>query len=595
MRYDLRKLRAALVVAPLFAFPLIAQAPDEVVFGDRVEVELVLVDVFVATKDGSAVTDLGVEDFRVFHDGTPVAINQFTPARSALAQRPLATTVAAATPAPSRTAGSDLPRRLVIFLDNLHLHPNSRARLMRGLFDDLREHLTADDEVMVVAYGGGPTEVLLPMTRDRGALKRVFKEQAESGAVSLLASYDDLRILDIIERRHSEETLTSGVVAGDPCVDLGYIAHSHAQQVQGRVLGTIYELDRFVSSLAGYEGRKVLLHVSDGIPLVPGAEAYRYASELCDGTGVIKGIENAVDTATFGSGQGTRWNPTQTAATLQEFNTADEWTRLAGQANTYQVSFYMYQAHMATAGSASADRTRTSVDTEMEGRRNKQDALFLLADETGGRALLDSNDIERALVQMTEDWSAGYQLAYAPPNPGDGRQHRIRVEVDRPGVRLRHRKSYLSKSPDERIADRVVSTLLHGTSAGDSALAVDRTNPLGIRLRVEGQTPAERGVTNVRLRVQVPLSGLVLLPDAGVRRGLFTVFVAASGGHGQLTPVGQKAVPLRVPVEGAEPEYVYSVEIPIRGDGGYVAIAVQDQLGGEISFVRERVRVLSSS
>ena len=595
-------MRIALRLAPLFAAaalltaPPSARAQDEVVFGERVDVELVLVDVFVTDKSGAAITDLDPEEFRLFHDGQQVPISQFTAARSGAAGVPTSGTALASMPAPA--ADPLVPRRLVIFLDNLHLHPNSRARLMRSLFDDLKTHLTATDEVMVVGYGGGSAEVLLPMSRDRGALRRVLKEQGESGAVSLLASYDDQRILEVIERRHSEENLSSGFVAGDACVDLGFIAHSHAQQVQGRVLGTIHELDRFVSSLAGYPGRKVLLHVSDGIPLVPGAEAYRFASELCDGTGAMKGLENAVDTAMFGTGKYTRWDPTKTAATLQEFNTADEWTRLAGQANTYQVSFYMYQAHMATSGSSGVDRTRTSFDTEMEGKRNKQDPLFLLANETGGRALLDANEIERALVQMTEDWSAGYQLAYEPPSPGDGRQHRIRVEVDRPGVRLRHRKSYLSKSSDERIADRVVSALIHGTSttgAGDPQEAPSAGNPLGVRVRIEEQVPAERGITNVRVRVQVPLDGLVLLPDTGVKRGLFTVFVAASGGFGQLTPVGQKDVPIRVPFEGAEPAYTYSVEIPIRGDAGYVAIAVQDQLGGDISFVREPIRIQTTS
>ena len=490
MTRDSWSLAAFLVWVVLLLPAVPSAAQEEVVFGDRVEVELVLVDVFVESKgEGTPITDLGIEDFRLFQDDRPVPISQFTPARGSALAVDTAAATERAVPQASRDSAA-LPRRLVIFLDELHLHPNSRARVMRALSSQLGGYLSPTDEVMVVGFGG-TTEVLLPMTRDRAALDRILREQAKSKAVSLLASNSDHRILDIIERRHAEETLSSGFVKGDACVDLGFIAQAHAQQVHGRVLSTISELDRFVNSLAGYEGRKVLLHVSDGIPLVAGAEAYRFASELCDGTGNNKGNDRAVDTSAFGPGKYTRWDPTKTAMTLQQYNTADQWTRLAGNANTYQVSFYTFQAHMATNRSASVDSARTSFDTEMEGKRNKQDPLFLLADETGGAVFLDSNDIERSLVRMQEDWAAGYQLAFVPPSPGDGRRHRIRVEVDRPGVTVRHRRSYVAKRADQQIADRVISALLYGRSA----------NPLDVRLTLGDQTAVERGLTNVKLDV----------------------------------------------------------------------------------------------
>lgn len=575
------KCAVTLLVVLALAAPAVSQ--NATVFGDRVDVELVLVDVVVEDKAGDPVFDLRVDEFQLFQDGKPVTISQFTPARGAGLRADGATRSDGVAPV-SAVSAPAAPRRLILFLDNLHLHPNSRHRVMNKLAAELDDYLAPLDEVMVVGYGG-TTEVLLPMSRDRGALKRVLREQAQSGATSLLASYDDARILQIIENRHSDETLTSGAVAGDACVDLGGIAHAHAQQVHNRVMGTIYELDRFVNSLAGYDGRKMLLHVSDGIPLIPGAEAYRFASELCDGTGANKGLENGVDTAMFGTGKFTRWDPTQTSAVLQEFNTSDEWSRLAGNANTYQVSFYMFQAHLATGRASSVDSARTSFDTEMEGKHNKQDPLFLLSDETGGTALLNAGDVDRALTRMNEDSASGYQLAYEPPTPGDGKQHSIDVKIARPGLRVRHRKSYRSKRPDERVADKVVSALVHGQFE----------NPLEIRLKVAERIPAERDISNIRLSVRVPLASLVLLPEGEVSRGLFTVFVAAKGAHGQLTPVGQKTVPLRVPTGGSQTEFVYTVEVPLRGAEGQIAVAVQDQIGGEISYLRERIRSGPSS
>ena len=559
--------------------PLAAQ--NEAVFGDRVEVELVLVDVVVEDSNGNPVVDLTADDFRLFRNDQRVTISQFTPARAGRVATAAGTEAASA----AASAGApDSPRRLVVFVDNLHLHPNRRAHVLKALATSLDGYLQPRDEVMVVSYGG-TTEVVLPMTADRAALRQALKQEAASKAVSLLAGYDDERILDLIERRNAEMNLTSGFFLGDPCVDLGFLAQSHAQQVYGRVLSTIRELDRFVNSLAGFDGRKVLLHVSDGIPLIAGAEAYRFASELCDGTGANKGLENSLDTELLGNAKYTRWDPTKTGLELQQYNTTEEWTRLAGHANTYQVSFYTFQAHMATHRAASVDSARTSFDTEMEGKRNRQDPLYLLADETGGAALLDANDIERSLVRMNEDWSAGYQLAFIPPTAGDGRRHRLRVEVDRPGVRLRHRKSYVSKRPDEQIADRVVSTLLHG----------NLSNPLEVRLEVGEQRAIEHGLTNIELLVHVPLDQLLLLPEADLNKGLFTVFVVVQGAGGQLTPVGQRTVPLRLPLEAERSEFVYTVEIPVWGERGRIAVAVQDQLGGEVSYVREQLVVTPTS
>lgn len=300
---------------------------EEPIFGEVVSVELVLVDVIVETKAGEPVLELGRDDFRLYQDGNEVAISQFSPAR--------ATSPGTA----GIEAGADArpsARRIVIFVDNLHLHPNSRRLVFGKLMNVIDDHLAPEDEVMLVTYGG-TTEVALAMTTNRRALKNALREQAQSSAISLLASNDESRILDTLQQlRFQQATVANG--RDNACRDVGHMAHSHAQQVHGRVLGTISELDRFVNSLAGYEGPKMLLHVSDGIPLVAGSEAYYYAKELCDGTGMSKGIPNSMDTTVSNALRYNYWDPTHVATTLREFDTSDEWTRLASHANTYQVS-----------------------------------------------------------------------------------------------------------------------------------------------------------------------------------------------------------------------------------------------------------------
>ena len=450
-------------------------------------------------------------------------------------------------------------------------------RVFEKLARVLDSYLAPEDEVMLVSYGG-TTKVILEMTTNRKALKTALREQAEAGAFSLLSvdSQDD-KILEAIQYVRSNDARVQDGLGS--CLEVEHLAHNYAEQVYGRVLGTAAELNSFVNSLAGYEGPKALLHVSDGIPLVAGSEAYRYASELCDGTGVNAGVPNAGYTAPVSA----YWDPTKTAATLQEFDTTQVWSRLASHANTYQVSFYTLQARQRSDRSSTVTDTRTSMNVEMEGARNRQDTLFMLADETGGAAMLDANDVEPALARMQNDSQANYQLAFEPPVSGDGRQHSIRVEVTRPDVRVRHRKSYSSKPAEQRVEDHVISALMHGLS----------DNPLGIRVEVAENQQADGDETKVRISVHVPLDGIVLLPEGESNHGLFSVFVAVRNAYDQISPVGHKVVPVDVPVVPTEEEFVYDVDVPVRGEHGTIAIGVQDHLGAETSYMSRELRLAS--
>jgi VWFA-related protein len=524
-------------------------AQDTAILGEFVEVELVLVDVIVEGRDGQTVLDLQREDFRIFQDGEPMEIAQFTAA--------LGAATSASEHQSSAGPGSTLPgRHLIIFIDNVHLHPMSRQR-----------------------------EVVLPMTDDRKALRTALKEQVRAEAVNLMADNADKRILETIQQVRAQYAQTPNG-PDRACRDIGHVAHSHAQQVHHRVLGAISELDRFVNSLAGFEGPKTLLHVSDGIPLIAGSEAYRYASELFDGSGVIKGIPNAMDTTTSNGLRYNYWDPTKTWATLREFDTTSEWERLASNANTYQVSIYTFQAHQPSNRAGTVDSAPTSFEVEMDGERNKQDALFILADATGGATLLNGVDIESALTRLSDDSRSSYQLAYEPPTRGDGKQHKIRVEVDRAKVEVRHRKSFRSKGNQEKIADHLLSVLVHG----------QQENPLEVNLEVAEQAPTKNNLTQVQIRVRVPFEQLALLPDEGSRRGLFTVFVAVRSGRGRLTPGGQNTLPVLLPAtENHSRDFEYMVEVPIWGTKGEVAVAVHDQIGGTVSYLRKNVRVSSDS
>src|SRR5262249_56149866 len=73
------------------------------------------------------------------------------------------------------------------------------------------------------------------------------------------------------------------------------------------------------------------------------------------------------------------------------------------------------------------------------------ETLGALGGDKGGRTLYDINDFSEAFQRIQADNSTYYLLGYSPSNTSsNGRFRRIRVEVDRPGMRVEARPGYFA-------------------------------------------------------------------------------------------------------------------------------------------------------
>jgi VWFA-related protein len=79
------------------------------------------------------------------------------------------------------------------------------------------------------------------------------------------------------------------------------------------------------------------------------------------------------------------------------------------------------------------------------------DSLFRLYNETGGRAIINTNDHKQKVDRIIGDASAYYLLGYAPSREAmaDGKFHKIAVKVKRRGVRVLARQGYWAPSAKE--------------------------------------------------------------------------------------------------------------------------------------------------
>jgi VWFA-related protein len=84
-----------------------------------------------------------------------------------------------------------------------------------------------------------------------------------------------------------------------------------------------------------------------------------------------------------------------------------------------------------------------SVLNDLSGNDSSQETLYTLASDTGGKAFMDTNDLSGVFSVVQKDTSAYYVLGYTSSNHlKDGRYRRLKVQLNRPEVKLEYRAGY---------------------------------------------------------------------------------------------------------------------------------------------------------
>jgi VWFA-related protein len=592
----MRKLLFASVL--LLALPAVAQTSGPG-FAGTVEVNVVNLDVAVTDSHGNRVTGLKKEDFDVFEDGKRVEIVNFDAQNGG----------AGALVGDGASRDPEEVWTLAIFFDDANIQPAHRARVIQQLHDFLARKTAPGDRILLATNDLG-LHVRVPFTSDLPALDRGLQEISGLTARGEEGERERAHAVDaILDRLRGGQGLSSDPV---PCpLEIAEPARTYAGARRQEVLRSLGALKMLVNSLSGMPGRKAVLHVSDGIPLTPGEEVFQFLAELCkEGTAIdLEGGESPLRRSTFrkpvynepappGNGSSVINNSLEHLATYQgesqapldaqTFSVAKELEALAAHANANRVTLYALQASgtqgiAAQAGSGPGDKLFHFASVGSVLRAGLRDSLQLLADETGGRAILDANDFGPGLSRMREDFSTLYSLGISPPHGGDGREHKLAVKVKRPGLQLRYRQSYRDKPALERTADRTLAALYYGVE----------DNPLDVEVTVGEQSPAEAGQYSVPLRLRIPLFKLTILPQNDVYQGSLRLMVVVRDEQGGMSALRQVEVPLRISrkevLNAMGQYYVYNLTLNLKPGLQHVALAVRDDLGATASYLSRTV------
>lgn len=583
------------------------RAQDVPIVTDRVDVRLVEVDAW-AQDGGRPVLDLAAEELRLFEDGRKVEILFFTPPARAESASPSGERKTPATPppVPNWRAGEEPRNNLVIFLDDAHIAPANRARVVASLADWFDRRDNAGTDVTIARYDRD-FEVVLPRTSDAASVAPRLRSLAAAGMRAVEEQLDERRTLDTIrqiQRRGIEDsentpgarTLPDAVTpepgsvepVGLPCSkEMLRQADDWADRVERSGIESLTALQAYAASLAALPGRKVLLFVSDGIPSRPGGPAYDLIRTLCDGSGASQGIQDAIDVSVQQSYLVRTGQLDRAALALAGENRAlgSRFAEIAAQANAAGVTVWTYSSRgLSASGDDASAGTRDRIPGDHARQKQELEALMSsLAIDTGGRALLEVGDLDGALQQLDADLDAAYLLAFAVPRVADGKLHKIKLETTRKGVRLRYRQSWRDTSGEEDLIGLVQGALLHG---------VDRPG-LGASAGVGRASDGPKAGRQI-VRIVVPESAMSLLPNEdGTRHGVLRIALAVQTPGGKPSTIRSRAFPIDLPAlaPGVSTQpIVHDIELPDLPAGAVVAIGLRDEVDGEAGVLRLEVR-----
>ena len=249
---------------------------------------------------------------------------------------------------------------------------------------------------------------------------------------------------------------------------------------------------------------------------------------------------------------------------------------------------------------------RTTGAQIMNVQLSARDAMETLASETGGRAIVQRNDISAALGQVIRDSRAYYLIAYESPHPDDGKFHKVTVRVKRPRATVFARTGYWAfKRGENTIASSPSLTAVSPEvqAAVDKladSLRPDANEPIDGRRRILIPRPDNPGPAPLLAAATIGLARGRTVGEPVTRREFRrtdTLVVRALLQAGEATPVtsgrlldrrGQALTDLPVTPAGAASEL--RLALGSLGPGDYV-IEITARSGDEAArqFVAFRV------
>ena len=351
-----------------------------------------------------------------------------------------------------RTTGTSpegVARTIALTVDDLGLSFDSMYYVRNAVHKYIDTQIEPGDLVAIIRTAGG-IGALQQFTTDKRLLhmaadRLVWDFRSRSGVGAFVAD---------------NGSVPTGLVFGDVDAFRGALAS----------VGSMAALDFIARGVAPLPGRKCIVYFSEGFQSIfrdrmgigtdGSGRIWNAMSRMLDHANAAGVVIYTIDARGLQTGK----------ATAEDNPITRDWNGPRGESSMNgpeSGGFLDVPGHrMGSAAEASEDRGRMIIDS--------QESLKFIADQTGGLAVENTNDLNLGIRRVLDDQQGYYLLGYVAPKgaPRSGwDQGRVKVRVKRPGLRVRARQGFFgpfdpghSQKPES--ADRLGMSAISPFGAG---------------------------------------------------------------------------------------------------------------------------------
>jgi len=373
----------------------------------RSRATLIQVPVLVTEKNGAHVSGLGSTDFHIFENGVEQKVSSFEEIQVSKEVVPLPPN----TPGMYTNQQPDAPEVLTLIAVDMANTPMPDQVYARAqLVHYLAKHIPPNQRIALVSISTSGLGIIHDVDSDPQALIRAL-QRADAGIPANQAAplAGNSARLSSQSDFYNSRSLTAASVDARVEAFMQAVDASTAQFDSNRAIETTLRAFQAIAwSLSGVPGRKSLIWITDGMPIV------RYSADAA-----MPGYLEAL------------------------------YQRAIHSLNDAQVALYPMSAaglrpqRPIPTNTANPSKSSSAMNSRGLLADSVRASMEMLADQTGGRMTYNTNDLDRAFGSVAEDSGSYYLLSYYLA-AGDGKPgwRSLKVALDRHGVEVRSRSGF---------------------------------------------------------------------------------------------------------------------------------------------------------
>ena len=387
----------------------------------RASVDLITTDMIARdSRTDQFIADLKPSEIEIYEDGVKQKVVSFVLTHGGRVYNTLAPPPAPVQEGiilPQRRPTNDAAGRIfLIFIDDFHLQFRETPRT-RELIKKMLRILIHDGDMFGIV-STGHSSISEQLTYDRQILESSIERITGGGL--------------------TPKEIMEGQQGSQGPAELRHRAHV--------AFSTAYDLMRNLEKVQNR--RKAVIYISSGYDFDPFVEGR--LEEQARRLGIEDGTDESGNLTA--AAEQLRTSPIYRDQRSQQQLSATDLYRelydLVKAANRANATLYTIDPRGLVAGPDIDQEVKTS--DWLAYIRETQDSLRVLAEETGGTAVVNQNDFDKALKRIDNETSDYYVIGYYSSNPDPLRRtRRLELRTTRPGVTVKGREQYSLRPPEK--------------------------------------------------------------------------------------------------------------------------------------------------